>query len=61
MTLHLQKGLVFNWETMLYFAMQKSIENARSHNSDVFPTFYVEPYLLDIVCAYNICPGLWRH
>jgi hypothetical protein len=54
-------GHVFNWATILSPSLNRMIERAKKAKAKpgVVPTFYMVSYLMDVICATNIFPGVY--
>jgi hypothetical protein len=50
------RGFVFNWVTILSQFMHKALEKDKQPNSEIFPTFHMASFLLNIICANNPFP-----
>jgi hypothetical protein len=51
-------GSVFNWGSIISKQLSIRIEQAQKPNPGEAPSFFMESYLLDVMCARNIFPGM---
>jgi hypothetical protein len=49
---------IFNWGTIILKQLSIGIEKAHKPKSGEVPSFFMASYLLDVVCARNIFPGM---
>jgi hypothetical protein len=51
-------GSVFNWGAIISKQLSIRVEQAKKPKAGEVPTFFMASYLLDVVCARNVFPGL---